>query len=41
MILVNANNLKKTFGDEVLFDNVSFNIDSEDKIGLVGINGAG
>lgn len=41
MILVNANNLKKTFGDEVLFENVSFNIDLEDKIGLVGINGAG
>lgn len=41
MILVNVNNLKKTFGDEVLFDNISFNIDSEDKIGLVGINGAG
>lgn len=41
MILVNANNLKKTFGEEVLFENVSFNIDSEDKIGLVGINGAG
>lgn len=41
MLLVNANNLKKAFGEEVLFDNVSFNISSEDKIGLVGINGAG
>ena len=41
MILLNANNLKKSFGDEVLFENVTFNIDSQDKIGLVGINGAG
>ena len=41
MILVNANNVKKTFGDEVMFENVSFNIEIEDKIGLVGINGAG
>ena len=41
MMLVNANNLSKSFGDEVLFKDVSFNIDSEDKIGLVGINGAG
>ena len=41
MMLVNVNNLKKTFGDEILFENVTFNIDSEDKIGLVGINGAG
>ncbi len=41
MILINANNLKKSFADVTLFENVSFNIDSEDKIGLVGINGAG
>ncbi|MDY3928173.1 MAG: ABC-F type ribosomal protection protein [Clostridia bacterium] len=41
MILLSAKNLKKSFGDEVLFDNVTFNIDSGDKIGFIGINGAG
>ena len=41
MILLNAKDLCRNFGDVTLFDNVSFNIDSADKIGLVGINGAG
>ena len=41
MILISANNLKKSFGDEVLFSDVSFSVDSADKIGFVGINGAG
>ncbi len=41
MILLNAKDLKRSFGDYDLFDNVSFNIESDDKIGLVGINGAG
>jgi len=41
MILMNGNGLKKMFLDETLFDNVSFNIDSADKIGFVGVNGAG
>ncbi len=41
MILLNAKDLSRNFGDITLFENVSFNIDSADKIGLVGINGAG
>ncbi len=41
MILLSAKDLKKSFGDEVLFENVTFNIDSGDKIGFIGINGAG
>ncbi len=41
MILMNGNNIKKMFLDETLFDNVTFNIDSADKIGFVGVNGAG
>ena len=41
MILINANNLKKVFGTEELFSDVSFSVDSNDKIGFVGINGAG
>mgnify|MGYP004521021089 CR=1 FL=1 len=41
MILLNGSNLKKIFSDETLFENVSFSVDSNDKIGFVGSNGAG
>ena len=41
MILLNASNIKKMFADEVLFEDVSFGIDGNDKIGFVGANGAG
>lgn len=41
MILLNANNLQKMFGEEELFSNISFSVDSNDKIGFVGVNGAG
>ena len=41
MILLNLSNVKKVFGADVLFDNISFNIEENDKIGLVGVNGAG
>lgn len=41
MILLNGSNIKKMFLDETLFENVSFNVDSNDKIGFVGVNGAG
>ncbi len=41
MILLNGSNIKKTFLDETLFENVSFSVDSSDKIGFVGANGAG
>ncbi|MBE7043977.1 MAG: ABC-F family ATP-binding cassette domain-containing protein [Ruminococcaceae bacterium] len=40
-MLLNVHNLKKSFGDELLFDRVSFSVDDHDKIGFVGINGAG
>lgn len=41
MILLNGSNLKKIYSGETLFEDVSFNVDSNDKIGFVGINGAG
>ena len=41
MILLNANNLNKTFVDQTLFSGVSFSIDERDKIGFIGANGAG
>ncbi len=40
-MLINVSKLKKSFGDEVLFSDVSFCIDDKDKIGFIGINGAG
>jgi ATP-binding cassette subfamily F protein uup len=36
-----ATNLCKTHGLKVMFDHISVNIDSGDKIGLLGINGTG
>ncbi len=41
MMILNANNLQKMFGEEVLFDNVSFRVEDMDRIGFVGANGAG
>lgn len=41
MILLNGSNIKKMFLDETLFEDVSFNVDSSDKIGFVGANGTG
>ena len=40
-MLISGSNLKKSFSERVLFDNVSFHIDDNDKIGFVGSNGVG
>lgn len=40
-MLITANALKKSFAENVLFDNVSFGVDEHDKIGFIGSNGAG
>jgi ATP-binding cassette subfamily F protein uup len=39
--LLQINNLTKSFGDRVLFSNISFGIAEGDKIGLIAENGAG
>ena len=41
LILLNASKLNKSFGEDVVFSDVSFNISDKDKIGFVGVNGAG
>ncbi len=41
MNLFQINNLTKTYGDKIIFDNIALNINSEDKIGVIGVNGAG
>ena len=40
-MLISAAGLKKSFSERVLFDNASFSIDNNDKIGFIGSNGVG
>jgi ATP-binding cassette subfamily F protein 3 len=39
--MVSLNGITVAFGDRVLYDNISFQIQKEDRIGLTGRNGAG
>lgn len=41
MKVLKVENLVKSYGDKILFDNISFAITETDKIGLIGINGTG
>lgn len=41
MNLLTIENLAKSYGERVLFANVTFGIDEGDKIGLIGVNGTG
>lgn len=41
MIILQGNNITVSFGERVLFSNVNFSVDENDKIGLAGANGAG
>lgn len=41
MIVLSCNNICKSYGINIVLENLSFNIQEGDKIGLVGINGAG
>lgn len=41
MNLVQFNNVNKQFMGKQIFEDISFTIDSKDKIGLIGLNGAG
>ncbi|MFA6119066.1 MAG: ABC-F family ATP-binding cassette domain-containing protein [Parachlamydiales bacterium] len=40
-LLLNANNLSKSFGSKVLFRNLTFSVYMNDRIGLIGPNGSG
>lgn len=39
--MITVENISKSFGDQVLFENASFKINSRERIGLVGRNGHG
>ena len=41
MLLLTIENLSHSYGERILFKNVNFNIETGDKIGLIGINGTG
>ncbi|MEI8225894.1 MAG: ABC-F family ATP-binding cassette domain-containing protein [Bacteroidota bacterium] len=36
-----ADNIARRIGDHLLFENISFNVDKDDKIALIAVNGAG
>lgn len=40
-MILTIENLCKTYGEKVLFENVNFSLSSGDKIGIVGVNGTG
>ncbi len=41
MNLITVENIKKVYGDKTLFENVTLGIQSNERIGLIGINGTG
>ena len=41
MMICSVNNIAKTFGGNVIFENISFEIKTGERIGLVGRNGSG
>ena len=41
MLILTVENLSHSYGERTLFKNVSFNIETGDKIGLIGVNGTG
>ena len=41
MLLLSVENLAHSYGERTLFKNVNLNIETGDKIGLIGINGTG
>lgn len=41
MNIITAENLTKTYGEKILFANISIGLDENDKIGIVGVNGTG
>jgi ATPase components of ABC transporters with duplicated ATPase domains len=41
MSILTIENLSKSHGEKVLFNNISFSINSGEKNGLIGVNGTG
>ncbi|MBQ8782897.1 MAG: ABC-F family ATP-binding cassette domain-containing protein [Clostridia bacterium] len=41
MVVISVQNLSLSFGEETIFSSLSFDVKNDEKIGLVGVNGAG
>ncbi|MEA3423515.1 MAG: ABC-F family ATP-binding cassette domain-containing protein, partial [Bacillota bacterium] len=41
MNILTIENLTKSYGEKILFSNINFSVNDEDKIGIIGINGTG
>ena len=41
MVLLNAEHISLSWGEKTLFDDVSFALEEQDKVGFIGINGTG
>lgn len=41
MIVISGKNLKKEYGTDVIFDNITFAVNKGDRVGILGPNGAG
>jgi ABC transport system ATP-binding/permease protein len=41
MSILHVENLTKSYGDKILFDDITFSINEKDRIGLIGVNGTG
>ncbi len=41
MVVISAQNLSLSFGEDIIFSSLSFDIKNDEKVGLVGVNGAG
>lgn len=41
MHLLSVENISKSYSDKILFENVTFGVESGDKVGIIGVNGTG
>ena len=41
MNILTVENISKSYGEKVVLSNISFGVDSNDKIGIIGVNGTG
>ena len=40
-MILSAENLTRSYGERILFENVTFNVEEGDKYGIIGVNGTG